>query len=77
MEADDRLTFMTSCASYTFLYFVDQQIRIYGQRKPYLDYLERRRRLRLVCSTWNEFVLITGPRWLHLDDKGRETPCTG
>jgi len=76
METDDRLRFMTSCTSYTFLYFVDQQIQIHKQRKPYLDYLEQRRRLRLVCRTWNEFVLITSPRWLHLDDKGKGNPMS-
>ena len=60
---------MTSCTSYTFLYFVKHQNRLHKQRKLYLDYLEQRRRLRLVCRTWNESVLITSPRWLHLDDK--------
>ena len=74
MEADDRLIFVTSCTSYTFLYFVGQQTQIHKQRKPYLDYLEQRRRLRLVCRTWNEFVLITSPRWLHLHDKGKGNP---
>jgi len=36
--------------------------------KPYLDYLAQRRRLRLVCRAWNEFVLFTRHRWLRLED---------
>ena len=68
MEMDEAPIFETSCTSYTFLYFVNQQARSYMHRKPHLDYQEQRRRLRLVCRTWNEFVLFTSHRWLDLDE---------
>jgi len=66
MEMDETPIFATSCTSYTFLYFVNQQTSKPWHRKPHYDYLERRRRLRLVCRTWNEFVLSTSHRWLQL-----------
>jgi len=66
MEMDEAPIFATSCTPYTFLYFVNQQTRNHWHRKPHHDYLKRRRRLRLVCRTWNEFVLSTGHRWLQL-----------
>jgi len=59
---------MTSCTSYTFLYFVSQYTSIYNERNPYLDYLDQCRRLRLVCRAWNEFVLLSRHRWLQLDE---------
>jgi hypothetical protein len=65
MEMDDAHIFATSCTPYTFLYFVLQQTQ---DRKSHLEYLERRRRLRLVCRAWSEFVLLTSHRWLRLDD---------
>jgi len=63
---DEAPIFATSCTPYTFLYFVNQQTWNHWHRKPHHDYLERRRRLRLVCRTWNEFVLSTRHRWLQL-----------
>jgi len=63
MEIGVAPIFATSCTSYTFLYFVNLN---FGLEKPHHDYLERRRRLRLVCRTWNEFVLSTSHRWLQL-----------
>jgi len=69
METGEGPIFMTSCTPYTFLYLVNQQTRIHNHRKPYSDYLERRRRLRLVCRVWNEFVLLSRHRWLQLDDR--------
>jgi len=70
VEMGEGPIFMTSCTPYTFLYFVNQQTRIHEHQKPYFDYLERRRRPRLVCRAWNEFVLISRHRWLQLDDEG-------
>ena len=70
VETDEEPIFMTSCTPYTFLHFVNQQTRVHKHRKPYFDYLERRGRLRLVCSAWNEFVLLRSHRWLQLDDEG-------
>jgi len=64
MEMGEAPIFATSCTPYTFLYFVNQQTHWY--RKPHHDYMERRRRLGLVCRTWNEFVLSTSHRWLLL-----------
>ena len=69
VETGDGPMFMTSCTPHTFLYLVNQQTRIRDYRKPYSDYLERCRRLRLVCRAWNEFVLLSRHRWLQLDDK--------
>jgi len=63
MEMGEAPIFATSCTPYTFLYFVNQQT---WYLTPHDDYLERRRRLRLVCRTWYEFVLSTRHRWLHL-----------
>ena len=60
--------FATSCTPYTFLYFVDQHTLFDRQPKPHLEYLEQRRCLRLVCRTWNEFVLLTRHRWLQLGE---------
>jgi len=69
VETGEGSIFMTSCTPYTFLYFVSQQMRL--NKEPYLDYLQRRGRLRLVCRAWNEFVLISSHRWLHLDEGSR------
>ena len=68
MEMDGAPIFATSCTPYTFLYFVDQQTKFHKHPKPHHDYLEQRRCLRLVCRTWNEFVLFTSHRWLQLDE---------
>ena len=68
MVMDEAPIFATSCTSYTFLYFVDQQTLFHRHQKPRLDYLEQRKCLRLVCRTWNEFVLLTSHRWLQLDE---------
>ena len=68
MEMDETPIFATSCTPYTFLYFVNQQTRIHKHPKLHLDYLEQRRCLRLVCQTWNEFVLFTSHRWLQLEE---------
>jgi hypothetical protein len=68
MEMDAAHIFATSCTSYTFLYFVKLQTRIHKHREPHLGYLERRRRLRLVCRAWNEFILLTRHRWLQLGE---------
>jgi hypothetical protein len=69
MDVDDAHIFATSCTPYTFLYFVDQQTLTPKHRKSHIGYLERRRRLRLVCRAWSEFVLFTSHRWLRLDEK--------
>jgi hypothetical protein len=68
MDMEDAHIFATSCTPYTFLYFVNLQTHIHKHRKSHLDYLERRRRLRLVCRAWNEFIRLTGHRWLQLDE---------
>jgi len=70
VETGEGPIFMTSCTSYTFLYFVNQQTRIDNRRhqRQYLDYLEWRQRLRLVCRAWSEFVLLSRHRWLQLDE---------
>jgi hypothetical protein len=68
MEMNDAHIFVTSCTPYTFLYFVDQQTLIHKYRRSHLGYLKRRRRLRLVCRAWSEFVLLTSHRWLQLDE---------
>ena len=68
MEMDGAPIFATSCTPYTFLYFVDQYTRFHRHQKPHLEYLEQRRCLRLVCRTWNEFVLLTRHRWLQLGE---------
>jgi len=70
VETGEGPIFMTSCTPYTFLYFVNQQTRIDNRRhqRQYLDYLEWRQRLRLVCRAWNEFVLLSRHRWLQLDE---------
>jgi len=67
MEPNDAPIFTTSCTPYTFLCFVDLHIRDERDRKPYVDNLEQRERLRLVCRAWNEFVLSTSHRWLRLE----------
>ena len=66
MEMGEAPIFATSCTPYTFLHFVNQQTLSHWQQKPRHDYLERLRGLRLVCRTWNKFVLSTSHRWLHL-----------
>jgi hypothetical protein len=68
MDMGDAHIFATSCTPYTFLYFVYLQTRIHKQQESHQDYLERRRRLRLVCRAWSEFVLLTEHRWLQLDE---------
>jgi hypothetical protein len=68
MEMDDAHIFATSCTPYTFVYFVDQQTITHKQQKSHLVYLERRRRLRLVCRAWSKFVLLTSHRWLWIDE---------
>jgi len=68
MEKDEAPIFATSCTPYTFLYFVNQQTRLDRHRKPYFEYLEQQTRLRLVCRTWNEFVLLYNHRWLQLEE---------
>jgi len=68
MEMGEAPVFATSCTPYTFLYFVNQQTA-YWEQKPHHDYLERRRGIRLVCRTWNAFVLSTRHRWLQLRQK--------
>jgi hypothetical protein len=76
-EIDVEPIFATSCTPYTFLYVVTQQTRAHKQRRSYLDYRERRSRLRLVCRAWNEYMISTRHRWLHLsnqrslDEQGR------
>jgi len=69
METNDWPIFATSCTPYTLLCFTYLHVWQQRDRKPYLDYLAQRRRLRLVCRAWNEFVLFTSHRWLPL--KGR------
>jgi len=68
METNDWPIFATSCTPYTFLAFM--YLHVYHQRdeKSYQDYLTQRRRLRLVCRAWNEFVLFTSHRWLPLEE---------
>ena len=68
MVMDGAPIFATSCTPYTFIDFVDQQTRFHKHQEPHLDYLEQRRCLRLVCRSWNEFVLLTRHRWLQLDE---------
>ena len=70
METNDSPIFATSCTPYTFLAFTSLRFsyREESPPKPYLDYLAQRRRLRLVCRAWNEFVLFTSHRWLPLED---------
>jgi len=68
METNDRPIFATSCTPYTFLGFTYLHIWLERGEKPYLDYLAQRRRLRLVCRAWNEFVLFTRHRWLRFED---------
>jgi hypothetical protein len=70
MEVDAGPIFATSCTPYTFLYFVTQQTRMHKKQRPYLDYRDQRRRLRLVCRTWNEYIINSSHRWLQLDDPG-------
>jgi hypothetical protein len=69
METNNLPIFATSCTPYTFLYFMEQQTALKERRNPYLDYLEQRRRLRLVCHAWNEFVLFTSHHWLRLEER--------
>ena len=68
MELVGAPIFTTSCTSYTFLDFVDQQTRFHKYNVPYFDYLEQRRCIRLVCRSWNDFILFTRHRWLQLDE---------
>jgi len=67
MEANDWPIFATSCTPYTFLAFMHLHDFYPRNRKPYQDYLTQRRRLRLVCRAWNEFVLFTSHRWMPLE----------
>jgi hypothetical protein len=69
MEMDSAHIFATTCTPYTFLYFLTMQTHVDKHWKFYFDYLERRRRLRLVCRAWSEFLLLTRHRWLHLDNR--------
>ena len=71
IETNDWPIFTTSCTPYTVLGFTYLYNRLErdGKRPPYLDYLAQRRRLRLVCHAWNEFVLFTSHRWLPLEDR--------
>jgi len=68
METSDWPIFTTRCTTYTFLGFTYLHNCLKRDGKPYLDYLAQRRRLRLVCRAWNEFVLFTRHRWLRLED---------
>ena len=68
METSDWPIFTTRCPTYTFLGFTYLPNWLKRDGKPYLDYLAQRRRLRLVCRAWNEFVLFTRHRWLLLED---------
>jgi hypothetical protein len=68
IEANDWRTFATSCTPYTSLGFMAEQTCRWAYETPYLDYLDQRLCLRLVCRTWNEFVLCTSHRWLLLRD---------
>jgi len=69
METNDWPIFATSCTPYTFLAFMYLHVYYQRSRKPYQDYLTQRRRLRLVCRAWNEFVLFTRHRWLPLEQR--------
>jgi len=68
METNDWPIFATSCTPYTFLAFMYLHVFYQRKQKPYQDYLTQRRRLRLVCRAWNEFVLFTSHRWLPLEE---------
>jgi len=68
METNDWPRFTASCTPYTFLGVTYLSNWLERDKKPYLDYLAQRRRLRLVCRAWNEFVLFTSHRWLLLGD---------
>jgi len=68
METNDWPIFTTSCTPYTVLGFTYLHNWLERDGGPYLDYLAQRRRLRLVCRAWNEFVLFTSHRWLLLGD---------
>jgi len=68
MEANDWPIFATSCTPFTFLAFMCLHHLSQRKRKPSQDYLTQRRRLRLVCRAWNEFVLFTSHRWLLLEE---------
>jgi hypothetical protein len=67
METNDSPIFATSCTPYTSLGFMAEQTCRYALQTPYLDYLDQRRCLQLVCRTWNELVLCTSHRWLLLE----------
>jgi hypothetical protein len=67
---NDLPKFATSCTPYTFLRFTVQQTKPQVNWRSYLDHLADRMCLRLVCRTWNEFVLDTSRRWLALADWG-------
>jgi len=68
METNDWPIFATSCTPYTFLAFIYLHVYHRKDEKSYQDYLTQRRRLRLVCRAWNEFVLFTSHRWLLLEE---------
>jgi len=69
LKVMDPPIFATSCTPYSFLCLVALHDWQKGQQKLYPEYQEQRRRLRLVCRAWNEFVLLTGHCWLLLDGR--------
>jgi hypothetical protein len=76
METNHSPVFATSCTPYTFLWFMDLHTQQQRHLNPYIDYLEQRGRLRLVCRAWNELVLFAGDRWLRLEDWSPIDPTT-
>jgi hypothetical protein len=68
METKYPPIFATSCTPSTFLWFKDLHTEQQRHPKQYIDYLEQRGRLRLVCRAWNGLVLFAGDRWLRLED---------
>jgi len=60
--------FATSCTPYTFLHFVNLQTRSTSAVGNRISVTWNSGRLRLVCRSWNEFVLFTSHRWLQLDE---------
>jgi len=69
MGANEWPIFATSCTPYTFLAFIDLHDGHDGHPKSYDKYVEQRKRLRLVCRAWNDFVLFTSHRWLQLHER--------
>jgi hypothetical protein len=68
METKYPPIFATSCTPSTFLWFMELAIEQQRHHKQYIDYMEQRGRLRLVCRAWNELVPFAGDRWLRLED---------